>query len=278
MRVRYSFSSRRTRTIDSHSNHRSEFPQLVREMVDKCDIILEILDARFIQETRNLRLESMIKQKDKKIIYVLNKADLANPNEAKKKLEILGLSPFVFVSARERIGIGDLRERIKIETKKLEGKYPKINIGVVGYPNTGKSSVINMLVGRSVARTASEAGFTKGIQKIKLARNLYILDTPGVIPQEKYSMQDDKKIAEHAKLSARNYDKIKEPDFVVHELMKQYPGVLEKFYNIDAKGDSELLIEKLARNKKFILKGNIVDIDRTARFVLREWQEGKISI
>lgn len=277
MRVRYSFSSRRTRTIDSHSQHRSEFPAIVGEMLNKCEIILEILDARFIGETRNLELEREILARNKKIIYVLNKIDLADKQKVKSEIQEKNLVPYILVSCKERIGVGNLRERIKIEAKKIK-YFPKVNIGVIGYPNTGKSSLINVLTGTSAAKTAAEPGFTKGIQKVRLSKNLFILDTPGVIPERRYSMQDTKKMAEHAKVSARGYDKVKEPEFVVHELMQQYPGLLEKFYNINAKGSSEEIIEQLGRKKHFLLKGNNVDTDRTARLILKDWQDGKIKV
>ena len=60
--------------------------------------------------------------------------------------------------------------------------------------------------------------------------------------------------------------------------MQDYPGILEKFYGISAEKDSEKLLEELGRKKGFLLKGGIVDVDRTSRFILKEWQEGKIKI
>ena len=278
MRIRYSFSSRHTRTIDNSNAHRQAFPKLVLDMIDRCEIILEIIDARFIDETRNPALEKLIKEKGKLLIYVLNKSDLVDIPQIKKKIQTLELSPYALMSVTERRGSSELRKRIKIEASKLASNFSKINVGVIGYPNTGKSSLINLLTGKNSARTAPEAGFTKGIQKIKLDSSTYLLDTPGIIPDSRYSMSDLGKMASQTKVSARNYDKIQEPDFVVHELIKQYPGILEKYYNIDAKGDSEYLLEELGKKKKFLLSKNRVDIDRTARLILKEWQEGKIKI
>ena len=275
MRVRYSFSSRHTRTIDNHNKHRNAFSKVVREMVDKCDIILEVLDARFIDETRNAELERLVAQKSKKIIYVVNKVDLVNYRMLKKQLAEKDLFPYALVSCPERRGGRELRDRIKMEASKIKD-FDKINVGIVGYPNTGKSSIINLLVGRHIAKTASEAGFTKGIQKLKLSENIFILDTPGVIESKEYSMDNSKKISEHAKLGARTWDKVKEPESVVHELMKEYPGMLEKYYSLAVDGDSEKLIEELGRKNHFLLSGNKVDVDRAARLILREWQEGKI--
>ncbi len=275
MRVRYSFSSRKTRTIDQHNQHRNAFPKIAREIVDRSDIILEVIDARFIDETRNAELEAIVKEKNKQIVYVINKSDLVEIKKLRDKMALLGLYPYIALSCRERRGGRVLRDRLRIESGKI--KKEKVYIGVIGMPNTGKSSIINLLIGRASARTAAEAGFTKGVQKLKLSNGIFILDTPGVIPDSRYSMTDSDKMAEHAKLGTRNYDKVDEPEISVDNIMKAYPLLLEKFYDISAKGNSEILIEELGRKKHFLKKGNLVDIDRTARFILREWQEGKIK-
>ena len=69
---------------------------------------------------------------------------------------------------------------------------------------------------------------------------------------------------------------MKNPEVVVTDLMKEYPMLLEKFYNILAEGDAELLMEELGRKKGFLNKGNLVDEDKTARFIIKDWQRGKI--
>jgi len=274
MRVRYSFSSRRTGTIDSGNKHRIAFPEIARQVILQSDIILEILDSRFWKETRNFEFEEEIKKLGKKIIFILNKSDLVD----RKKLtrEIGSLYPRVLVSCKERKGSSELREIIKIESKKI-GKE-KIYIGVIGYPNTGKSSVINILIGKRSARVASEPGFTKGMQKVKLSKNIYLIDTPGVIPLYEDSNINKRDLVKHTLINVRSWDRVKEPEMIVYKLMQKYPGVLEKFYNFQVNGDSEILIEKLGRKKGFLAKGDIVDVDRTSRAILRDFQEGKIRV
>ncbi|MEK6757828.1 MAG: GTPase [Nanoarchaeota archaeon] len=282
MRVRYTYSSRKTGRARAGKNMRKQrpkYPDLLDKIIQNSDIILEILEARFANETQNEKIEEEIKKKSKKIIYVLNKADIADIKKI-KKTNLKKLYPYVFTSCTERKGIKELRDRIKIEAKKIE--FPleanKISVGVIGYPNTGKSSIINLLVGKSIAGTGAEAGFTKGIQKIKLTPEIVLLDSPGVIPREEYSNIEQKLIASHTKLGARSYSQVKEPDIVVANLMQEFPGVFEKFYDIDAKGNSEILIEELGKQKGFMKKGNLVDEDKTARHVLKELQAGKIQV
>lgn len=280
MRVRYSFSSRMTRRIEGNNKHRKKFTELAEDVVNQADVILEVLDARFINETRNPEIEEMIKKQNKKLIYVLNKSDFIDERKMKKQLDIF---PYVFVSCKLRRGSKELRERIKIEVKKLKldskaDLDKKAKVGVIGYPNTGKSSLINLLIGKSSAKTAVEAGFTKGIQKINLTNNIVLLDSPGVIPRSENSAVNKQDLKKHVEIGVRNYFKVKDPDMLVQSLMTKYPGVFETFYGIDAQGNSEVLIEELGRKRGFLRKGNEVDVDRTARIIIKDWQEARIKV
>ena len=207
------------------------------------------------------------------MIYILNKSDLVDTNEIMQKVEMDNLKPYIFFSSKERRGSAKLRKLIKIEAGKL--KKEAVNVGVVGYPNTGKSSLINIVTGTSAAKVSSVAGFTKGIKKIKLSKGLYLIDTPGIIPPEekKAGMENSMK---HSQIGAVTWDRTKYPEMVIHRLMQENPGLFENHYKINAKGDSEFLIEEIGRKLNFLKKGNEVDEIRTAKKILRDWQEGKI--
>jgi ribosome biogenesis GTPase A len=270
MRVRYSFSSRRTRNIKKISKQKKTYPELLKNIIETSDIILEVLDARFPQETRNKDIEYILKKQKKKIIYVLNKSDLVkNPQTT--------LRPSVFVSCKSRKGIKDLRNKIKLEAKKIKKDSGKIQVGVIGYPNTGKSSVINILIGKSSAGTGAEAGFTKGIQKISLTSEIVLLDSPGVIPKREYSATDQKSISDQTKIGGRSYQQVKNPELVVNDLVKDYKKQLEKFYKMKIQNEEDL-IEKLGNKKNIFKKKGEVNEDKVARMILKDWQEGKIKI
>ena len=280
MRVQYIFSSKRTgkfRKSPSINNHSVAFPKLVREVIRTSDIILEVLDARFIDKTRNKDMERVVLENNKKIIYVINKVDLIDINELKSNYDLSTLRPYVFVSCKSKIGKDRLRDIIKMEVRKLKLKDKKARVGIIGYPNTGKSTLINVLVGRRGTSTSPEAGFTKVMQKIRLNKDIFILDTPGVFLENEDPEINSKDLKKHAQIGIKQYDKVKSPDLIVLTLMRQNPGTFEKFYGIDANGDCEILLEELGRRKKLLKKREEIDIERTASMVLKDWQENKIK-
>ena len=279
MRVRYSFSSRKTRKTKNIRKQRTEFPKLLLKVVETSDIILQVLDARFIEETRNKEVEELIKSQNKKIIYVLNKSDLISKIDKSKLEEI---KPYVLVSCIKRKGGKELRNKIKQEAKKVKkdenNTYDRIQVGVIGYPNAGKSSIINLLIGKSSAKTGSEAGFTKGLQKLKLTKDMHLLDSPGVIPEREYSSDEKAKIARYTIVGGRSFSQVRDPDLIIDSILKQFPNVLEKHYRVDSENDVEILLEKLGKKFNYLKKGGVVDEDKTARRILKEWQTGVIRI
>ncbi|HLC85751.1 MAG TPA: GTPase [Candidatus Nanoarchaeia archaeon] len=242
---------------------------IVDDVVRNSDIIIEVLDARFIEETRNRELEEKIRKQKKKLIYAINKSDLL------KNVKIddirLNLKDYVFVSARENFGTTRLRALIR----SLIVKKP-VNIGVVGYPNTGKSSLINALRQRSVARTSPVPGFTKGIQKIKIGEGVYLIDTPGVIH---YKLENE---VEQALINTKDISKIKDPEGVAIKIIEllcmNNNKIIEKVYSVKAKNSPESILNDIARKFNWLVKGGEPNIDLASRRIIQDWQRGKISL
>lgn len=259
----------------THNTHKVAFSEQAREVIRISDIILETLDARYVDKSRIRELEEQVAKQGKLLIHVINKVDLLPKGELP---DVSHLPNPVFISAKTRQGIRNLREKIHILAKKFK-EHPIVHVGVIGYPNTGKSLLINLLSRKSAARFSPHSGFTKGIQKIKFAKGILLLDTPGVIPSTENLFGLD--VRKHALLGVHTPENVKGPDFVVFEIMRLNPGKLEKHYHIEAKseskgGDSELLIEELGKRWNLLKKKGEVNIDRVARRILKDWHEGKI--
>jgi len=153
------------------------FMKHVNYVLKTSDIILEIVNSQTPKLSRVPFVERYVKKTNKRLIIVINKADIVPEDILKDIKSQFELEfPTVYVSAKTRKGSRTLRRVIK----QYSPEKNKIYIGVVGYPNTGKSSIINMLVGRYRSRTSSYAGFTRGMQIIKLSNKYYIIDSPGI--------------------------------------------------------------------------------------------------
>lgn len=240
------------------------FWDMVDRVIANADVILEVLDARLIEETRNVDIEEKIKWANKKLIHVVNKIDLIDVSLIKEKLK--ELSNPVFVSSTQRLGTTILKRKI-MEV----GRKEIVVVGVVGYPNTGKSSVINAISGRRRAGTSPTSGFTRAIQKVKAGKRITLLDTPGVIPFE------DNDVIRHALIGSKNAQQIKDPEYVAMHLIKRLFGRVEKHYGVETDEDLEVVIENIAKKMNRFKKGGTPDIDGISRTIIMDWQRGKIE-
>jgi len=210
--------------------------KIVNRLIRESDILLEVLDARLVDETRNPELEKKIDLAGKKMIYVINKADLVEKSSLDRKKR--RMKNCVFVSSVKHYGSKILRELIlRLADKEL------VTVGVVGYPNTGKSSVINMLKGKSSAPVSSISGYTKGLQKVKATRRIMLIDSPGVIP---FRRNDETKLALIGSLNAA---RLKNPDLDAMALIENLEGAVEKYYEVEPGEDSEESLERIAISK-----------------------------
>lgn len=249
----------------------ASFWDVVNDVIKTSDVVLEILDSRFIEETRNKEIEEKVTRRGKRIIFVLNKSDLLTiPFSEVKHSFIEG--EFVFVSAKDNLGTTILRSKIK------EAEKRPLIVGVLGYPNTGKSSLINALKQKKSAKTAATAGFTRGLQKIKIDKDIYLLDTPGVIP---YKEKDDVK---HAVINIMSPSKIKNPEIIAAGLLeiaiKRNPKIIEMLYKTkyEEGEDLEDFLGRIAINLKWLKKKGMPNIDLVSRRIIEDWQRGKIIL
>lgn len=244
---------------------------VAEKVLYEADIILLVGDARMPVLSKNSEIERKVEILKKPLLYVYNKIDLLSKEgliDAKQKNR-----EAFFVSATKNIGIRELRKNLYILAKKLKMEFPKI--GVVGYPNIGKSAVINALARRAKTEIADMPGTTKNVQWVK-AGSLGIIDSPGVIPFKDKS-------TDLVLIGSKSPDKISNPDKVALEIIQNFISKdkkkLEEKYKIKispAEDHGEILTD-IGRKKGYLKKGGEVDETKTSISIIRDWQKGKLG-
>ncbi|MDR7665959.1 GTPase [Methanosarcina sp. Z-7115] len=253
----------------------TSYKVLVRDVIKKADVLLEVIDARFPEETRNSEIEREIVRLNKPFIIVINKCDLvSNEKLEKTKTRLSKIAPTIFISSKDRSGTTMLRHQI-LASARIKDR--DILVGTLGYPNVGKSSVINGVTGRHRTGTSPISGYTKGVQNVDAGSRIMFIDTPGVIPfdendeyiQGLLGIKDATHLKDHIGVALKIIDKI----------LAENKTALESLYKITVEDESVYDVLKLiGKQCNFIQKKGEVDETRTATRIINDWQIGLLRI
>jgi len=252
----------------------------LQQVIKESDILFEVLDARMPELSRNESVEEVINDSGKEMAFILNKADLISKSQAENAAKNLktqtGKEVFI-VSVKGKTGTKGLRKALYSLADKSE--FTKLRVGFVGYPNTGKSSVINALAFKKKVEVTSKAGTTRGIQWAAIGERLLINDSPGIIPLRKYDE------IRYALIGAKDISKIKDLEIVASYIVSMFiksestKKILEKFYDLkipDNITDPEEILELIGKRKGFMKRGGEYDENRVSKSIIKNWQEGKL--
>ena len=248
--------------------------RVISDIIKESDIVLEVLDARMPELSRNSEIESLVKSSGKKLILILNKSDLVSEKDLRKNYQnLIKENPTFVISSKDKMGTKRLREYIFMQAKNNGNE--KFRIGILGYPNTGKSSVINSLTLRKKAKVTSKAGTTHGQQWANFTDKISIIDSPGIIPLNE---NDETRLA---LIASKNVEKIKNPELVAHTIINLFSDKtnIEKLYEIKINSDDpQEIIEQVGNKKRYIKKHGEVEIIRASSQIIRDWQSGKLRL
>ncbi|KAM8796200.1 NOG2 protein, partial [Eudromia elegans] len=245
------------------------------KVIDSSDVVVQVLDARDPMGTRSPHVESYLKKEKhwKHLIFVLNKCDLIPTWATKRWVAVLSQEypTLAFhASLTNPFGKGAFIQLLR-QFGKLHSDKKQISVGFIGYPNVGKSSVINTLRSKKVCNVAPIAGETKVWQYITLMRRIFLIDCPGVV----YPSGDTE--TDIVLKGVVQVEKIKSPeDHISAVLERAKPEYIRKTYKIDFWKDTEDFLEKLASRTGKLLKGGEPDVQTVSKMVLNDWQRGRI--
>ncbi len=265
------------KTIQWFPGHMTKAMRMMEQSVPLADGIIYVLDARCPAASFNGKLIKMAGNKP--VLYVLNKYDLAD-ERADALMKIIGANAVKInaSNANSKRVVSEAINRLTADKreKSLAKGYSKIfRFMVVGVPNTGKSTVINLLAGSKRTHTGDKAGVTRGKQWIRLD-GFELLDTPGTMPPA----FENQKLALHLAFVGSINDDILDIDDIALELLgelyEKYPARLQERYGI-AGGTKLEMLDCVCKKRGFILKGGDYDYERAERAVIDDFRKGRLG-
>ncbi len=265
--------------IQWYPGHMHKAQKQIKEMLPQVDLLIEVLDARIPFSSENPAIAQL--RGDKPCIKVLSKSDLADPVMTAAWQEYLEREQGVktFAITTEQPGkmklLIDLCRKMRPEK---DASVKTLNTMIVGIPNVGKSTLINTLAGRTIAKTGNEPAVTKSQQKINLGSGIMLLDTPGILwpkvenPNSSYRLA----VTGAIKDTAMEYDDV--GFFAADYLIKAYPELLKKRFDLDNVPHTELeFLEMAAARRGALTGGGRVNLHKICEVLINELRSGVLG-
>ncbi|OQY00211.1 MAG: ribosome biogenesis GTPase YlqF [Desulfobacteraceae bacterium 4572_130] len=258
--------------------HMQGTEQFLEKAVLCSDLVLEILDARLPVSSSNPLLDTICKNTAR--IKILNKKDLADSNITKLWLDYFKKLKNCSAIAITGTNISDVKKALDFSLNKIKkSKSRRIRIIVVGIPNTGKSTIINTLAGKKIAKTGNIPAITKHQQRTELKNKIDIYDTPGILWPNLEDKDGAYRLAVSGAISDANIDYNDIFYFASEFLIEKYPFLLKKRYKLCNNFilDSTSLLKKIGLSRGCLKKGGIIDYQKVSKIFIKELCSGKIG-
>lgn len=254
--------------------------RMMEENLKLCDAVVFVLDARAPASSFNPRLADMVGAKP--VLYILNKGDLADggADMAASAMQKAG-KPAVRIAATMPSSARALTAAMEALTAEKRARLAEKGVNkplrflVAGIPNTGKSTVINLLAGGRKAQVGDKAGVTRAKQWVRCGA-FELLDTPGTMPPSLVNQTLARRLAYLGSVNDDILDREEVALALLAELWEKYPAALAERYGIDG-GAPLAMYEQLCRRRGFVLKGNDYDYSRGAIALLDDLRKGRLG-
>lgn len=275
-------------TIQWFPGHMTKTKRQIQSSLKLVDAVAEIIDARIPVSSRNPDLAKLVQNKPR--VILLNKCDMANQTATKMWIDYFKKQNLVAipVDCKSGKGLDKFAPAVntvmshKIARLKEKGMVnPTIRIMIVGIPNVGKSSFINKMVKKNRAKVEDRPGVTRGNQWYTIAKNLEMLDTPGVL----WPKFDDKTVGEHLAFTGAVKDQILDIELLAVRLLDFIKELKPadfitrfKLENEDIENiDSYELLKMIGKKRGMLVSGGEIDTERAAIMLLDEFRSAKLG-
>jgi ribosome biogenesis GTPase A len=264
--------------INWFPGHMAKARRQISEIIPKVDVVIEVLDARIPHSSMNPVLTKV--RRDKPVLRLLSKADLADPEITEKWVDFLSqdkgfkVIPVVMSDRKQLAKIPDYCRNL---APHRGGLAKPVRSVVVGIPNVGKSTLINGLAGRKIARVGDEPAVTRNQQRIQVADDFTLMDTPGIMWPSPESELGGYRLAASGAIrdTAVEYEDI--ALFAVDYLAQRYPEALIRRYKLESVPDTSMKCMELIARKRACIRGQEVDWHKVSEIVLKDLRSGALG-
>lgn len=268
--------------INWFPGHMKKTLDQVKEDVKIIDIVMYVLDARAPFSCFNPSIDEIVKNKN--ILYIINKVDLISPKDEKKILERFEGKNVIALQGNNKnsksLLLNKLMELVKPKYDNFvaKGVFPIFKVMVIGTPNTGKSTIINMLCVQKKTMTGDKAGVTKNKQWVKINDNFALLDTPGILWPRFENEEVGLKLAFIGSVKKEVVDEEELGFEFVKYMIEKDKSLLEARYGV-SDFDREIIdiYDDILRKSGCVMRGGEVDYLRGANKVLEDFRSGRLG-
>lgn len=265
-------------SIQWFPGHMNAARKKAAEAMEKTDLVIEVLDARLPQASCNPMIAQLRAQRQRPCLKILNKADLADPVATQAWLDFYNKQKDVHAVALSCKKPADVAKvpalALKIAPHRGTPLKP-LRIMIMGIPNVGKSTLMNALLKKRVAKVGDEPAVTKTQQRLYLGNNMVLIDTPGMLwPKIEHPTDGLMLAASHA-VGSNALIEEEVATFLADALLARYPQLLSTRYGFDPAGiDGVAVIEAIAKRRGLRLKGGDLDLEKAAHILLQDYRSG----
>ncbi len=288
--------------ISWYPGHMHKANKEMAALINNIDVVIEVLDARMPRASSNPMLQKM--RQGKPCLHVLNKADLANPHITREWLDYFNAQPLslaVTSGKEKRLETADVLFLCQKLVKKVKREHPpapqeeaatpelaalrawkkehkKQQILIVGIPNVGKSTIMNTLLRKKIARTGNEPAITKGQQRVRLNDNWYLVDTPGVLWPKLEDQAAAYRLAMSGAIRNTAMEFLDVAVFAAQVFIDKFPDRLKERYKLEQlPADAETFLHDLAIARGCVRKDKNIDWNRIAEFLINDYRAGRFG-
>lgn len=266
-------------SINWFPGHMHKARKEIAKVMDEIDVIIEVLDARLPRSSENPLVDSL--RKGKPALKILNKSDLADPERTQQWLDYFNSLPetrAITLHYEQKKLIKQIPELCKqLAPARVRTERP-VRTMIMGIPNVGKSTLINSLVGRKIAKVGNEPAVTKTQQRIKLGNDMVLSDTPGFLWPKIEDRESGYRLAASGAIkdTAIEYEDI--AMFAAEFLATDYPARLQERFKLKTMPETpEAVVDSIGRKRGCLRPGGVVDLHKASEIILNELRSGKLG-